>query len=485
MPRRLLASALAMLLGSALRGEAAPKRYLFLDPALLESMDHAELAVHPPQRRETVIRPDRPWEDLMISFFLTVREEAGVLRMWYICRDKANHPNVAYAESRDGVVWTKPDLGVAEYDGSKANNLVGLRNLEGVVFADPKMPASQRYQYVSSSKPSKGPADAAPGIYRFYSPDGLHWSRDEAPLLRCGSDTQNVTFWDENIGSYVLYFRGWTNRYRRVLRIALPDLKTPLAIVPKLGEGKYFDDEVPSVLQCDAQDPARTDIYNMAAQPYAVDPSWYVAFPAFLRRSAATAAPGYHGSHRGPVEVQFVGSRDGIHWNRYDRAPYAKPGVASPDKKNMNFMGTGLVVRGDEIWQYGTEFESEHGDTAARQKKTDGVIVRYVQRLDGFVALTTGDEEGRVRTAPVKVTGNKLLLNLDTGALGELRAGFVDPAGRPVPGFAVDACDPIEINSLGAAMTWSGRGDLSALRGKDLRLELRSRRTRLFSFRFE
>src|SRR5690348_13346269 len=85
---------------------AQSPRHLFLDPAIIQQTERASLRVNPAQQREVVIRPDRPWEQLMISFYLTLRDEGGKLRMWYICRDKGNHPNVAYAESTDGVQWT-------------------------------------------------------------------------------------------------------------------------------------------------------------------------------------------------------------------------------------------------------------------------------------------------------------------------------------------------------------------------------------------
>ena len=469
------------------RAEIASNRHLFLDPALVEKSDKITIAVNPAQRRETVIRTDKPWEQLMISFFLTVRDDGGKLRMWYICRDKPNRPNVAYAESTDGVTWTKPNLGIVDYEGSKENNLVGLRNLEGVVFSDSKMPAAERYQYVTTAR-APGDETGPVGIYRFHSPDGLRWSRDTKPLIAAGSDTQNVTFWDERLGRYVLYLRGWNPepKRRKVIRLELPSLKEPFATVPtKRGVGNYFYDELPTVLVCDEKDPPRTDIYNMAAQSYPLDPNWYVAFPAFLRRSAATDAPGYRGSHRGPVEVQFVGSRDGSKWERYDRAAYAPPGIAAPDQKNMTFMGTGLVVRGDEIWQYGTEFESEHGDMAARQVKADGVIVRWVQRVDGFVSANSGDDEGVLRTSVVKVTGKTLKLNLDTGALGEMRVGLMDAAGKAIDGFRVDQCGSVQTNATGATIAWAGQADLTTLQGREVRLEFRSRRTKLYSFRFE
>jgi hypothetical protein len=470
---------------SGVRAADAPNRYLFLDPGIVAESHGTELKVNPPQRREIVIQPDRPWEKLMISFFLTVRDEGGKLRMWYICRDADNQPNLAYAESTDGVAWTKPNLGIVDYHGSRENNLVGLSDLGGVVFANPAMPPEERYQYVSTSH---GTGSSKTAIYRFYSPDGLHWTRDAEPLFRAGSDTQNVTFWDEQLKTYVLYLRGWNpspNR-RKVVRATLPTLKEPAKVAPTgRGYGNFFFDELPTVLICDEQDPARTDIYNMSAQPYPVDPSWYVGFPTFLRRSAATDAPGYKGRHVGPAEVQFVGSRDSIKWDRYDRAAYAPPPLVKSDQRNMVFMGTGLVVRGDEIWQYGTEFHSQHGDVDARKARTDGFIARYVQRVDGFVALATGNTEGVARTVPVKVTGRQLRLNVDTGALGEMRVALLWADGKLIPGFEAENCVLLQGNATGAVVTWAGQPDVSALEGKDVALEFRGRRTKLYSFRFE
>lgn len=426
----------------------------------------------------------------MISFFLTVRDEAGKIRLWYICRDgwgEGSQANLAYAESRDGVVWEKPNLGIYDYKGSRDNNLVGVHSLEGVVFQDPNMPPEQRYVYVSTSKPSKGGAETT-GLYRHTSPDGLRWTRDREPLIRAGSDTQNVVWWDEGRQEYVVIVRGWNpnpNR-RKVSRLSTKSLTTPLAIKPTgRGYGNFFYDEIPTILACDDRDPSRTDIYNLAAQPYPLDPTWYVGFPTFLRRSAQTDAPGWRGRHMGPAEVQFVGSGDSMTWQRYDRAPYAHPGIGDPDKKNMTFMGTGLVVRGNEVWQYGTEFESVHGDVEARQRKTDGCVVRYVQRVDGFVSLDTGLREGVARTKPIRVTGKTLLLNLNTGALGEMRVALCDATGKPLAGFDAVRCDYVENNSSGAKVTWGGSSDLSALQGRNVCLEFRSTRTKLYSFRFE
>jgi hypothetical protein len=476
--------------GRLLADPALPRRYLFLRPEILTSAAGLTVTVNPPAPGEVVLRPDRAWEGLMISFYLTVREEAGVLRMWYICRDLENRPNLAYAESTDGLHWRKPNLGIVAYHGSRENNLVGVPALEGVVLPDPRQAPAERYEYVTNVQRE--------GICRYFSLDGWHWQRQAQPLLQFESDTQVVTWWDARLEKYVLYLRGWdpgtdTTRRRKVVRLTVADLQTPIPLAPSGRPTRppgsdprrkpWIVDELPTVLQCDAQDPPLTDIYNIAAQPYPLDPSWYVGFPSYFRHRPESDAPPYE--NEGRQEVHFIGSRDGIAWERYDRRAYVPPGPAGSESANMTFMGTGLIVRPDELWQYGTGFRSLHGDVAERRRRPDGVIYRYRQRLDGFVSLDAGGSEGRARTVPVAVTGGRLLLNVDTGALGDLRIGLIDAAGVTLPGFAAEDCDPVQTNSTHAIVSWHGGSDLAALAGRSVSLEIRSRRTKLYSFRFD
>ncbi|MBA4016311.1 MAG: hypothetical protein C0483_03900 [Pirellula sp.] len=473
-------TAAASLFASDARSE--PLRHLFLEPAFLREIDKVSLGVNPPQRSEIVIRADKPWEQRMISLFLTVLDDGGKLRMWYICRSKANQPNVAYAESQDGVTWIKPNLGIVDFEGSKENNLVGLSSLEGNVFRDPNAPEAERYGYVTHL--------IEEGMVRFHSPDGLHWSRDAKPLLTFGSDTQNVTVWDERIGKYVFYLRGWFSGenkllYRKVVRAETPSLTKPIDVVPSENSRRLWgkdkvaviDDELPTVFALDDRDSANADVYNLSALRYPPDPRWYVGFPSLLQRE---------GTHRslGRLETHFTGSGDGITWHRYDRTPYLKPGLADSESQNMTFMGTGLAVRGDEIWQYGIGLHSLHGDRKARDTRTDGTIYRHVQRLDGFVSLDFGDVKGRCVTAPVQIDGSRLLLNVDTGALGQLRAALLDADGKEIPGFGAGDCQVVRGNSTHAVVAWKEGNDLSALLGRDVQLQFTGTRTKLYSFYF-
>jgi hypothetical protein len=465
-------------------------RHLFLDPAFVREAQGATLVVNPPKSSEIVIRADKPWEEFMITFYLTVIDDGGKIRMWYICRDKEKKGNLAYAESVDGVNWVKPELGVVEYHGSRAHNLVGIRNLEGTVFRDDHTTnPKERYVYVSSV--GKGG-----GIFRFTSPDGYIWKRDERPILPFEADSQNVTFWDARLGKYVSYIRGWNlpnqpvGANRKVVRFETEHLDRPSGIVPwrprdqsrptDKSRDPFVYDELPDTLVCDQQDPPDTDIYTNAIQPYPLDPSWYVGFPAFYRHATGSPFP-----NDGWTEIQFVGSRDGRKWERYSRDPYLKPGLAGSESSSMLYIGAGLVVRGDEIWQYGTGYRTTHGDVPGREKRGDGTIFRHVHRVDGFVSLDFTAAGGRAICAPVKVTGGRLLLNVDTGALGTLRVGLRDANGASIPGYGLNDCTAVLGNATGLTIAWRGGATLAALQGREVQVEVTGARTKLYSFRFD
>ena len=101
-----------------------------------------KLAMRAPQRHPAnpVVRRGPPGapDSWAVRFYGSVLREQGKFRMWYVAvgdeRLDRSTPRsapwrVAYAESEDGVQWTKPRLGLVEYRGNRDNNLV----LAGVV----------------------------------------------------------------------------------------------------------------------------------------------------------------------------------------------------------------------------------------------------------------------------------------------------------------------------------------------------------------
>ena len=74
-----------------------------------------------------------------VQFYGSIVKVDGKYRMWYAAASRGkqeaatnqvakdvSYLRVAYAESDDGVKWTKPNLGLVEYAGNKDNNLVAM-----------------------------------------------------------------------------------------------------------------------------------------------------------------------------------------------------------------------------------------------------------------------------------------------------------------------------------------------------------------------
>ena len=110
------------------------RRELFVEPMLIAKLNgSAQLRMHHPTPREIAITHDAPWEGSG-SGYHTVFQDGELYRMYYrgwhldVSKGKLNtgrHPMFyCYAESKDGVRWTKPDLGIVEFSGSKKNNII-------------------------------------------------------------------------------------------------------------------------------------------------------------------------------------------------------------------------------------------------------------------------------------------------------------------------------------------------------------------------
>ena len=119
------------------------KLQLFLDDELIESMHDLELRLHSPRRAEVAIKKDKPWEDSTMFDPVVIKDESGY-RMWYRTNYNAPPFYTGYAESDDGMRWTKPSLGLVEFRGEKNNNLVWSSGRDKSVQGRQAQDASQR-----------------------------------------------------------------------------------------------------------------------------------------------------------------------------------------------------------------------------------------------------------------------------------------------------------------------------------------------------
>jgi hypothetical protein len=480
-------------------------RQLFIDDQMIERLENVALTMNPPQKKGPVIMQDRPWRSKLTGYFGSVLEDGGTYKMWANCGEGdvgniarngisyGKNRYVQYLESKDGLHWESPSLGVIEFKGSRNNNLVLSEDcLEGSVFIDPNAPAAEKFKYFHYRY--------GIGLVMFTSADGIHWQDHGECLLRHTFDSQNVAFWDSRLRKYVCYLRGWesakknelTNDVpsypvnRNVVRIEVDDFQELGRFQGEIPVDKptaFFLDRLPAVLRCDEKDPVDTDIYTNAVVKYPLADDVYLAFPALYSKFK----PAAENRNDGILGVQMAVSRDGIAWNRI-RKPYLPTGAVGEIDSASAYMHTGMIIRETEIYQYYWGASYTHGgrDTYSKWQGVNmNAVFAVSQRIDGFVSADAEYEGGELLTKLFTFEGNRLIVNIDTTAIGQAVIALVDHEGREIEGFASEDCDRIKGNFIRKAVSWNGNEDVSRFQGQAVRLRFDMRGTKLFSFYFE
>jgi hypothetical protein len=201
---------------------AAPLRLrgkqLFVDDHVIERLDGLERTMHRPVRhpKNPILTGTEPWERWLIGVngrCVLFDQATRRFRMWYgtyLVEDAApqgTRYRVCYAESSDGVEWTRPVLGKVEWEGSHRNNLLPwgenwMRRPN--IIEDPRDPdPARRYKmtYVDV-------IGGRPAIARGYPRDGIDWklNADGKPWFR-NAHNSNLLGWDPRIGRYVFFPR--------------------------------------------------------------------------------------------------------------------------------------------------------------------------------------------------------------------------------------------------------------------------------------
>jgi len=105
--------------------------------------------------------------------------------------------------------------------------------------------------------------------------------------------------------------------------------------------------------------------------------------------------------------------------------------------------------------------------------------------VDRFVGAEFDYKGGELTTEPFTFEGNRLSLNVDTGAMGDGRVSILKPDGTPYPGFEAKDCDIVNGDWFDKIVGWSrGKNDVSSLAGKPVRLRFEMRGATLYAFQF-
>ncbi|MDA1018327.1 MAG: hypothetical protein O3A00_28215 [Planctomycetota bacterium] len=428
---------------------------LFIDNHVVGKLSgDAVQFVHEPAPKEVVLVTDQPWEGNTCAYY-TIFQDGDLYRMYYRGSHydektkKAAHPEFAcYAESRDGIHWKKPELGLFEFNGSKKNNIVwagkyGTHNFTPFKDPNPNCKPDAKYKALGGGYKR--------GLWTWESADGIRWNLvSETPVITKGAfDSQNLAFWDPNRKLYVDFHRMGRNGLRDIMTCTSTDFRT-------WTEPKFLEyTGVPN-----------QHLYTNAIRVYDRAPHIYLGFPTRFHASSQQ------------VEPTLMAGRDGFHFQRWEKAVVPRTAPKDRNANRSNYMTNGLIqLPGNdrELAVYATE---------AYYTGPDSRVRRFMYRVDGFVSVRAGAKSGTLVTKPVTFSGDTLTMNYATHDGGEVRVELLSAAGEPIQGFSAGDSRPFAGDEIRQVVAWKSVAKLTELVGQPVKIRFLLKNADLYSFQF-
>ncbi len=446
------------------------RRELFVDHHLIDKLEGATLRLHHPRDEGPVVHFDQSWEGLFCGYATVIKDD-DIYRLYYrgmpaAGSDGSNGECTCYAESEDGIHWTKPALGLFDMNGNKDNNVILAKTAplshNFCPMLDPRagVPADERYKALGGTRRS--------GLVAFVSPDGVHWKklRDEPVITDGAFDSQNVPMWSEHEQCYVCYFRVFVDGFRRISRTTSKD----------------FREWTEPVLMHYGDKPIE-HLYTNQTHPYFRAPHIYVSvaarfFPGRRVLSNEQAeAIGVHPKYFNDCsDGIFMTTRGGDRYERTFMDGFLKPGIGMENwVSRTNYPALNVVPTGpDEMSVY---VNQNYGQPTSHLR-------RYSLRTDGFVSVHASYDGGELLTKPLTFDGKELAVNFSSSAAGGIRVEIQDDAGKPIPGFTLKESAETIGNEIERIVTWKSGSDVSRLAGQSVRLRFVLKDADLYSMRF-
>ncbi len=460
-------------------------RQLFVDDFLIEHTTLERIYHHPEKyAHNPILRPETEeeteghqhgvgtsaggvWYDM----------NEGKYKMWY---DVQFNPLLGYAESEDGVHWTR-----VEKDDSGSNIVMSREEKDGAcsVFIDYDAAPDERYKMFLQSfhhHQSKlnyewfvpdGSIDENNYAHTLWvSADGLHWRRKGGFSDGLSGDMTTVY--------YDALRKKWVNSIRSYARTKHLD-KVYNGRVRYYAEQDTFEEllhwkreQAPFWIKCDRDDPVdeasgeHPQMYNFDAIAYEsiLFGFWQIWRGPENHIIAKTGDPKI-------TEIMSSFSRDGFHFHRPDRTPFipATRRHGDWDKGYLHCTNGGVIVHQDTVDFYYSAFSGIMPD-GTKDPHADQCIGMATLRRDGFASL---NGSGEVYTRNLTVSANKKFLFVNARVPQDsLRAEITDADGAVINGFSADECIAVGGDSTCKQITWRGGRDLSELNGKVFRIRL-------------
>jgi hypothetical protein len=447
---------------------------LFVDGTLIERLQGAQLRLNHPVDAGVALAFDRPWEGAF-SGYVTVIKDGPNYRMFYRClpiagKDGNESEATCYAESKDGIAWSKPELGIFELMGTRKNNAVLAHsapfshNFCPMLDARPGVAATERFKALAGTGRS--------GLVAFVSPDGIHWKklREQAVITQGHFDSQNVSFWSEAENQYVCYFRTLKaiggNSIRWITRTTSKDFLNWSAPVEMT-----FGEAPPEHL------------YTNQTHPYFRAPHIYIGIAArFMPGRQVLTDEQARAIHVDPDYFRdcsdnvLLTSRGGTEYDRTFLEGFVRPGIGPANwTSRTNYPALNVVPTGsDEMSLY---VQQHYGQPTHHLR-------RYTLRTDGFASVNAPYEGGELMTKPFRFDGKNLVVNFATSAPGGLRFEIQGQDRTAIPGYTLEESVELIGNEIDRTVSWKNGADVSKLAGQAVRLRVVMKDADLFALRF-
>ena len=443
-------------------------RQLFVDNFLIATTDLTRKFHYPDYHASNpVMIPDQTWEKQGAKGGFAAPFSDGVwydetdskFKMWYMAGGGTYATSGAgitcYAESEDGINWTKPSLNVVS--GTNIVRRGSIRDSSSVWIDKQESNPETRYKMFEVS------GGAGKWAYHYLtSSDGKAW-RDNATPSGSVADRstvyknpfRDVWVWSMRHNVRVNSGDPYTVRGRDYMehsdpasgnRLAKADLKN-FWFGPWPGEQKhpYYNNNDGS-----------PGIYNQDAIPYE---------SIMLGLFSVWQGPENDVCNRDGVikrnQIMLGYSRDGYSWLREDMNPFLAVNEDPNAWNNANLqsaVGSPIIV-GNKLYFYLSGRRLVDGSEIV----TTGLATL---RRDGFVSMSG---TGELQTEPIRFKGRYLFVNADTR--GDLKVEIQDKDGKTIEGFSKDDCMAVKGDNTRHAVAWVGNKTLESLENKTIRVK--------------
>lgn len=453
-------------------------RQLFVDNFLIENTNLTRKFHYPEYHPSNpILTADKDWEKIgtagatftaPFSDGVWYDEKEGKFKMWYMAGGGAYAVNSAgitcYAESADGITWTKPMLNIVggtnivDYNSERDASVVWIDKQETnlskryKMFLVARVDGKWLYHYKTSadgklwrqSSVSKPLADRST-VYK--NPFRNNWVFSMRHNVRV-SDTKLVRARDYNENTD-------------------PDLGTQKAeaLLSSFWFGPWSNElrhpRFPNV------SPA---IYNHDATPYE---SIMLGFFNVWQGPENDVAAATGEIKRNQILIGY--SRDGYSWFREDMNPFLPVNETAGAWNYGNLqsvVGTPLIVN-DKLYFY---LSGRRFNQSGREITTTGLATL---RRDGFASMQT-QASGTLTTSILKFKGEYFFVNAKVN--GNLKVEVLDEKGIIVSGYSKDDCIAFTGDNTKAAVKWKNNQTLKSLAEKKIKLKFYLENGELYSF---